>query len=645
VKSPRRVTAATLDVLDVFVCDAPDDLHGFELARRTCRPAGTIYPVLMRLEEMGWLASRWAENAPDGRPRRRLYHLTAPGLAGATRQARPLPGCAAVRRSPAAGEVPLAAITACPLAGPRGDGDARTIDGRVSVEQQLPAEPITGVTHAVAYVVGRAGRPLGPQTGTGRVPPSAVLVPGLVTLLVMVCGITGSSYWKDETATVSATARSLPGLVRMLGRTDAVHGLYYLLMWMVARAAGTSELAFRLPSAGGMALAAAGIAVIAWRLRPGRAGMCAGLVFACLPVISSWGQTARPYALEIAAAVFASYRLLRLPARPGPRPLAAYAASVTLLGYLNLFGLLLVPAHAITIIATSQDTVGLRRWLAAAATGCAVVSPVALLGWRERGQIAWIPAPGAGTVQDLVIMLGAGTVLSAVIIAALAGLGSVSADWPGRERSDNRLTWLCLPWLLVPPLVLLGASQWMHVYGPAYVLYCAPPVALLAGAGLAALRAPWRIAVLAILVGLTVPGQLAARQPAAHVDNIRAAAAFLQRQARAGQGVIYWGGKTWGPPDWALAYPYGFTKLTDLGEQATPAQANDLFGRPVSLGVLEQRMSRVTQIWVIELGHDYPPPSLITHSPFRLTRTWQISDIWLRLYSSQTPVPRQGRAS
>jgi DNA-binding PadR family transcriptional regulator len=84
VKSPRRVTAATLDVLEVFVADAPDDQHGFRLARSTRRPTGTIYPILLRLEEMGWLASRWDEDTPEGRPRRRLYHLTEAGLAGAT---------------------------------------------------------------------------------------------------------------------------------------------------------------------------------------------------------------------------------------------------------------------------------------------------------------------------------------------------------------------------------------------------------------------------------------------------------------------------------------------------------------------------------------------------------------------------------
>ena len=83
VESPRRVTATTLDVLDVFVCDAPKDQHGFKLAQRTRRPTGTIYPILMRLEEMGWLVSRWDEDTPESRPRRRLYCLTAEGLAGA----------------------------------------------------------------------------------------------------------------------------------------------------------------------------------------------------------------------------------------------------------------------------------------------------------------------------------------------------------------------------------------------------------------------------------------------------------------------------------------------------------------------------------------------------------------------------------
>jgi mannosyltransferase len=463
------------------------------------------------------------------------------------------------------------------------------------------------------------------------------LAPGLVTFLVMLCGITGPSYWRDESATVSATDRSLPGLMRMLGRVDAVHGLYYVLMWLVARVAGTSELAFRLPSAFGMAVAAAGIAAIGWRLRGWRTGLLSGLVFACVPVISSWGQNARPYALAIAVAVLASYQLLTVIARPDRRRLAVYAAAIALLGYVNLFGLLLVPAHAITVATASRYGVRGRTlvgWVIAAAAGCLAVTPVAVFGWLERGQIAWIPLPGLSDVRDLVVIFGGGTMPTAMIITALALLSVVRTEWPARHRPDDALTRLCLPWLVLPPAILLVASQFnrIHVYALTYVLYCLPALALLAGAGLASLWTPVRIIALALIVVLVFPGQLAARGPDAHGDNIRAAASFLQRDATSGQAVLYWGSTTWAVPDWAAAYPYGFTRLRDIGEQTSPATANDLFGKTASLAVLEQRMRQVSQLWMVELGHDYPPPAVISAEGFHLKQEWQFSDIWLRLY-------------
>jgi DNA-binding PadR family transcriptional regulator len=64
--------------------------HGFGLAhaireRSGSRPLtahGTLYKALARLEEFGLLSSRWEEaaDATEGRPRRRLYELTADGL-------------------------------------------------------------------------------------------------------------------------------------------------------------------------------------------------------------------------------------------------------------------------------------------------------------------------------------------------------------------------------------------------------------------------------------------------------------------------------------------------------------------------------------------------------------------------------------
>ena len=93
-----------------------------------------------------------------------------------------------------------------------------------------------------------------------------LLVPPLVTLAVVLWGIEGPSYIPDEAATLSAVHRSFPELLRMLLHIDAVHGPYYMFMWVVVRLGGTSELATRLPSALATVVTAAGSSLSAFNL-------------------------------------------------------------------------------------------------------------------------------------------------------------------------------------------------------------------------------------------------------------------------------------------------------------------------------------------------------------------------------------------
>ncbi|MEE1761189.1 PadR family transcriptional regulator [Streptomyces sp. SP18BB07] len=81
-KTPFRITGATLDVLEVLL--SAEELHGFAVAKAAGKPTGSVYPILLRLEEAGWVESRWETEHPDaGRPRRRFYQLTADGMASA----------------------------------------------------------------------------------------------------------------------------------------------------------------------------------------------------------------------------------------------------------------------------------------------------------------------------------------------------------------------------------------------------------------------------------------------------------------------------------------------------------------------------------------------------------------------------------
>jgi PadR family transcriptional regulator, regulatory protein PadR len=66
--------------------------HGYDIARRIEQRSGgavtfhaaSLYPLLYRLEQRGWIAGRWTEKT--GERRRRVYRLTAAGRKVLARQ-------------------------------------------------------------------------------------------------------------------------------------------------------------------------------------------------------------------------------------------------------------------------------------------------------------------------------------------------------------------------------------------------------------------------------------------------------------------------------------------------------------------------------------------------------------------------------
>jgi len=59
------------------------DHYGLSIADRSGLKSGSLYPILNRLEDHGWLTSTWEDVDPseEGRPRRRYYRLTGEGTA------------------------------------------------------------------------------------------------------------------------------------------------------------------------------------------------------------------------------------------------------------------------------------------------------------------------------------------------------------------------------------------------------------------------------------------------------------------------------------------------------------------------------------------------------------------------------------
>jgi DNA-binding PadR family transcriptional regulator len=65
---PRRILAALL-------AGGGSWSHGYELARLADVKSGTLYPLLIRLEEQGYLEAEWQQPAERGRPARHAYRI------------------------------------------------------------------------------------------------------------------------------------------------------------------------------------------------------------------------------------------------------------------------------------------------------------------------------------------------------------------------------------------------------------------------------------------------------------------------------------------------------------------------------------------------------------------------------------------
>jgi DNA-binding PadR family transcriptional regulator len=75
----QRLTRTMTRTLLAFLESPRSWRYGYDLMKVADLSSGTLYPILARLTEDGWLESRWQESDLPGKPPRQLYRLTAAG--------------------------------------------------------------------------------------------------------------------------------------------------------------------------------------------------------------------------------------------------------------------------------------------------------------------------------------------------------------------------------------------------------------------------------------------------------------------------------------------------------------------------------------------------------------------------------------
>ena len=77
------MSSQTIAVLEALKGNGRTWSYGYDLSRVTGLKSGTLYPILTRLYDEGWLENKWEKANESGRPPRHLYRLTGVGFSAA----------------------------------------------------------------------------------------------------------------------------------------------------------------------------------------------------------------------------------------------------------------------------------------------------------------------------------------------------------------------------------------------------------------------------------------------------------------------------------------------------------------------------------------------------------------------------------
>jgi mannosyltransferase len=299
-----------------------------------------------------------------------------------------------------------------------------------------------------------------------------------------------------------------------------------------------------------------------------------------------------------------------------------------------------------------------RRWLIAAGVALAINLPLIDLASHQRAQIMWVPPFSPSEIGNAADLLGPPWMTAGLALLLLAG-GALSVarrrgnGGTGAAASTSRdgSGWgpaaaLCVPWLVVPPLVLMVATVvYTPVYTQRYILFCMPAAALMAAVAIGELaRAPgrrataWVMAATALLavVVLGFTAQVQYRQPWGHADDIRDADSIIAAAARPGDVLAY---------RWPVfmpigaAYSDGLGRLPDVQVGRAAIPSGTLAGSPATLAQMQQRIRRARRFWLVQVSGITPDPRLLDGLHMHMVWTWQVSDMWLQLYVHDSARP------
>ena len=328
------------------------------------------------------------------------------------------------------------------------------------------------------------------------------LMPRLTPWLLFVFGtlamsfdLTVPSFWQDEAATISGSARPISQLLQMATKIDVVHSFYYGLMHFWSGIFGYSVFMVRLPSILAVGLTCALIYLLVRKLNGSYSlAVWGSLLFLAIPRTHFASGENRSNALTATLAVALTLALI-IVLQSKHRPILVwlgYAILAALSTYVFMFSFLLAIPHGIYVLAKHRSKI--FYFLGAWVLAILGTSPLFYWGYHEKNQVSWIKLkPLSSYLYEAAISVNflSRPWLAAAFIAlsALAVLIYLRARTLKISNEIGDLTQLAAMWAVLPSAGLIAASFAIHPYFvDHYLTFTTPATAILGSIGLHQLR-------------------------------------------------------------------------------------------------------------------------------------------------------------
>ena len=404
--------------------------------------------------------------------------------------------------------------------------------------------------------------PVNQSAGASNVPSDSADYARRVTLFLLLAtgaalrlaALASKPFWFDECFSVEVARIDWRNFLHLLWWREANMTLYYLLLrvWLHF---GKSEFFIRSLS---VVFSVATIPAIYWLARlfyNRQVALIAASLFTFNAYSVRYAQEARSYALFLLLATLSSGFLIAWLREPGRRNWLGYILSCILAVYAHLYALLLVVAQWLVLSRLGEPDLGAngdrvdasaqmrRAWKT---IGIAVLPLIIFVVKTGAGPIRWIHRPSFHALFEFFEHLAGSDSWPLVALYVVACMVAVAPAGRKLCAPDQRWeTWriqFLLVWLMFPVGLTVLLSFARPVFLGRYMIFCLPPLVLLAAAGLARLRKSWMLAAaLTILLFLSLRGVffVYGHDFDDERDGSGAASNFILDHTEAGDGAIF----------------------------------------------------------------------------------------------------------